>query len=90
MIRGLEKRGNSQVQLHAARSGTLLLNKKLEVADKSEPEVKATSKKEKSTLDTILSSSVTRQIGRTAANIITRSLLGALGVSSTKKKSSWF
>jgi DNA helicase HerA-like ATPase len=67
-----------------------LLNKKLEVADKAEPEVKATSKKEKSTLDTILSSSVTRQIGRTAANIITRSLLGALGVSSTKKKSSWF
>ncbi|MFN4086174.1 MAG: helicase HerA-like domain-containing protein [Spirosomataceae bacterium] len=49
---------------------------------------------EKSTLETILSSSVTRQIGRTAAQIITRSLLGALGVSSSnsrkKKSSSWF
>ena len=67
-----------------------LLNKKLEIADQSEPEEKASTKKEKSTLETILSSSVTRQIGRTAANIITRSLLGALGVSSTRKKTSWF
>ncbi len=48
---------------------------------------------EKSTMEKILDSSVTRQIGRTAANLITRSLLGALGLggrSSTKKKTSWF
>jgi hypothetical protein len=38
--------------------------------------------------------SVTRQIGRTAANVITRSLLGALGLggksSTRRKKNSWF
>nr|WP_308199278.1 hypothetical protein [Chitinophaga sedimenti] len=41
----------------------------------------------------MLTSSAARQAGRTAANIITRSLLGALGLggrSSSKKKSSWF
>ncbi|HRE50044.1 MAG TPA: DUF853 family protein [Flavitalea sp.] len=53
----------------------------------------ASRKAEKSTAEKILDNSVTRQIGRTAANIITRSLLGALGLGakrSTKKKSSWF
>jgi DNA helicase HerA-like ATPase len=45
-------------------------------------------KKEKSTLETILGSSAARQAGRTAANMLTRSLLGALGVNSRKKK--WF
>jgi hypothetical protein len=50
-------------------------------------------KKEKSTLETILDSSVTRQVGRTAANVITRTLLGALGLggrSTSRKKSGWF
>jgi uncharacterized protein len=55
---------------------------------------KASGKREKSTLEKVLDSSVTRQIGRTAANVITRSLLGALGLggrsSSRKKSSSWF
>jgi DNA helicase HerA-like ATPase len=67
-----------------------ILNKKLSTADESEePEAAPKGKQEKSTLETILSSSVTRQIGRTAASIITRSLLGALGMSG-KKKTSWF
>ncbi|MBJ7429674.1 MAG: DUF853 family protein, partial [Bacteroidia bacterium] len=54
-------------------------------------EVKA-NKNEKSTLEQILSSPITKQVGRTAAQIITRSLLGALGLGgkSTKKSSSWF
>jgi uncharacterized protein len=51
-------------------------------------------KQEKSTIEKVLDNSVTRQIGRTAANVITRSLLGALGLggksSSKKKSSSWF
>ncbi len=71
-----------------------MLNKKIDaVASSDKTEEKPSGKVEKTTLDTILSSSVTRQIGRTAANIITRSLLGALGISSTtsrKKKTSWF
>lgn len=50
------------------------------------------SRREKSTAEKILDSSVTRQIGRTAANIITRSLLGALGLGSRSKSKSksWF
>ncbi len=45
-------------------------------------------RKEKSTMETILGSSAARQVGRTAANLLTRTLLGALGVSTRKKK--WF
>ncbi len=45
-------------------------------------------KKVKSTMETILGSSAARQMGRTAANLLTRTLLGALGVSTRKKN--WF
>jgi hypothetical protein len=72
-----------------------MLNQKL--ANAAEPEEKpaeksASKKQEKSTLDTILSSSVTKQVGRTAASIITRGLLGILGLGgkTTRRKSSWF
>lgn len=73
-----------------------MLTQKLANAASSEEEKEeakpASKKAEKSTLDTILSSSVTRQVGRTAANIITRTLLGVLGLGgkTTKRKSSWF
>jgi hypothetical protein len=56
-------------------------------------EAKTESKKEeKSTLDKILNSSVTRQVGRTAASLITRTLLGVLGLggSTTRRKKTWF
>jgi uncharacterized protein len=67
-----------------------ILSKKLEDASEQAEEGELpTEKKGKSTLETILSSPVTKQIGRTAANIITRSLLGALGMG-TRKKSGWF
>lgn len=64
---------------------------KTEAAEQEKPR-KGAAKPEKSTLEKVLDSSVTRQVGRTAANIITRSLLGALGLGgrSSKKKSSWF
>lgn len=81
----------------------ILTAKLEEAAQKSEEEKaakeadkpsKASKKEEKSTLEKVLDSSVTKQIGRTAASIITRSLLGALGLggksSSRKKSSSWF
>ncbi|MET0394187.1 MAG: helicase HerA-like domain-containing protein, partial [Chitinophagaceae bacterium] len=86
-----------------AESAYEILNAKLEEAaqkaaeekEEKEEKKKATSmKKEKSTVEKVLDNSVTRQIGRTAANVITRSLLGALGLggrsSSKKKSSSWF
>ncbi len=49
--------------------------------------------KEKGTLETILTNPTTRQIGRTAASILTRTLLGALGLGGTtrrRRKSGWF
>ena len=75
-----------------------ILTAKMEEAANRTAETAASSsssskKEEKSTVEKILDSSVTRQIGRTAANIITRSLLGALGLggrSSARKKTSWF
>lgn len=84
-----------------AESAYEILNAKLEeAAAKSEERIeekKATTRKPgKSTVEKVLDNSVTRQIGRTAANVITRSLLGALGLggrSSTRKRrssNSWF
>lgn len=82
-----------------------ILNAKIEeAAARTEAEAEAkeeakaaqkTRKAEKSTVEKVLDNSVTRQIGRTAANVITRSLLGALGLggrSSTRrrKNTSWF
>lgn len=76
-----------------------ILNAKMEeAAAKSEDmagKKKSSPGPEKSAMEKILDNSVTRQIGRTAANVITRSLLGALGLggrSSTRKRknTSWF
>jgi hypothetical protein len=68
-----------------------MLNEKLlEAAEKSEetkPAAKtATKKEEKSTLEQMLDNSVVRQVGRTAAGIITRSLLGALGLGGRSRR----
>jgi len=48
-------------------------------------------KEEKSVLEEMLDSSAARQVGRTAASVITRTLLGALGLGgrSSRKKSLW-
>lgn len=85
-----------------AESAYEILNAKLEEAAERTAEEKAAKeekkasggggRKEKSTIEKVLDNSVTRQIGRTAANVITRSLLGALGLGgkSRKKSSSWF
>ncbi|MGX5818606.1 helicase HerA-like domain-containing protein [Chitinophaga lutea] len=76
-----------------------ILNAKLEEAaarsleaEEAAPK-KGRQKEEKGLLETMLTSSAARQAGRTAASVITRSLLGALGLGgrSTKKKgTSWF
>ena len=52
-------------------------------------------RQEKSTMEKVLSSPTTKQIGRTAAAILTRGLLGVLGVKATtrrrtRKKTGWF
>ena len=95
----IAKKYNQDLDSHSAYE---MLHQRLEKAKMPEPnaneaetenEVKKSTRQEKSTLDEILSSPVTKQVARTAANVITRSLLGALGLSGnsrTKKKSSLF
>lgn len=95
----IAKKYNQDLDSHSAYE---MLHQRLEKAKMPEPnaneaetenEVKKSTRQEKSTLDEILSSPVTKQVARTAANVITRSLLGALGLSGasrSKKKSSWF
>lgn len=82
-----------------AESAYEILNAKMEEAaaksDQKESEKKTSKRPEKTVVEQVLDNSVTRQIGRTAASVITRSLLGALGLggrSSTRrrKSSSWF
>lgn len=67
---------------------------KEEEAEASTPTKRGRPKQEKSMVQEILGSSAARQVGRTAATLITRSLLGALGISTTRrrtsKKTSWF
>lgn len=76
------------------RSAYEILNEKLEGASASEDEneTKSSKTKEKGTLETILNNPTARQVGRTAASILTRTLLGVLGLGgkTRRKKSSWF
>ena len=74
-----------------------MLTEKLEVAaakTKQEPGSGPTaSSKRPVKEETIFDNPILKQAGRTAASIITRSLLGALGVSSSvrrRRSSSWF
>lgn len=59
-------------------------------AEASSNKTSGSQKKEKGFLEEVLDSSAARQVGRTAASVITRSLLGALGLGGRSKKSSWF
>jgi hypothetical protein len=91
----LSKKYNREID---ERSAYEILSEKLNKAvEKEEEESEETVERksgprEKSTLEEILSSPVTKQVARTATQVLTRTLLGALGVSSSsrKKKSSWF
>ena len=83
-----------------------ILEEKMETIRDAEEEIEAEEQKrpprksrrrEKSTLEQVLNSPTTRQIGRTVARELTRGLLGALGVSTTRrrsrsrrKKTNWF
>ena len=72
----------------------ILTAKLAEAEQQTAEKVKSkSSKPEPSMIDKVLDNPVSRQVQRTAASIITRSLLGALGLggrSSSKKKTSWF
>lgn len=85
---------NKYAQTVDSQSAYEILNAKLDQAATNTAATGSSGGKaqEKSTMEKILDSSVTRQIGRTAASIITRSLLGALGLGgkSSSKKTGWF
>ncbi|MGN7719137.1 helicase HerA-like domain-containing protein [Chitinophaga sp. 22620] len=90
----LVKKYNTEIDTESAYE---ILNAKLEEAaertkaEEEAPAKKSRAKEEKGLLETIMTSSAARQAGRTAANVITRSLLGALGLGGrSKKKTSWF
>jgi hypothetical protein len=79
-----------------SQSAYEILNSKLDeaaertaVAEEKRPAGRP-AKAEKSTVEEVLESPITRQIGRTAASIITRSLLGALGLGGRSRKRSIF
>ena len=84
----LVKKYNEDIDRQSAYE--ILSTKMEKAAEENDDSAKSTgrAKYEKSTMETILGSSAARQMGRTAANLITRSLLGALGVSTRKKN--WF
>lgn len=77
------------------KSAYEILEEKLKAAKELEPEVKSKRKEEedKSVLEQLGDNTVVKSMMRTAGNMIVRSLLGSLGVSTStrkKKKSSWF
>jgi uncharacterized protein len=68
-----------------------ILTAKLEEAAKKTEEEKPATNTTVEKVESFLDNPIVKQVGRTAASIITRSLLGALGLGgrSTKKKSLW-
>ena len=77
------------------KSAYEILNEKLDVAAHRNAEEKSTSAASKKATkeESIFDNPIVKQVERTAATVITRSLLGALGVSNStrrRKSSSWF
>jgi len=70
------------------------IERREEKEEKAEARKKARSKRKKgkSTFEKVVSNTTTRQIGRTIARELTRGLLGALGIKTSKRrrKNSWF
>lgn len=80
-------------QVIDSQSAYEILTAKLEEAEAKPPVAPSrAARPEKTMTEKVLESPVTRQIGRTAASIITRSLLGALGMGGRRssKSKSWF
>jgi len=79
-------------------SAAEILTKKIEEAIQNEEQVETRSdtssrRQEKSTIEKMMNSSVTRQVGRTVARELTRGLLGMFGIKTStprRKKTGWF
>jgi hypothetical protein len=86
---------NKYSQVIDSKSAYEMLNEKLDVAASRTAEEKTTTgtSKKAAKEESIFDNPIVKQVERTAASVLTRSLLGALGVSSSrsrKKSSSWF
>lgn len=71
------------------------VQRKLQEQTQDAPAPRASGRPEKSTFEKVMDSQVTKQIGRTVAQTLTRGLLGVLGIKtstsrSTTKKNSWW
>jgi hypothetical protein len=82
-------------QVIDSESAYEILTAKLQDAANKTAQTQPKGKDEKSTIEKILDSGAARQVERTAASVITRSLLGALGLggrssSRAKKTTGWF
>lgn len=71
------------------------VQRKLQEQQQEVPTTRASSRPEKSTFEKVMDSQVTKQIGRTVAQTLTRGLLGVLGIKttasrSTTRKNSWW
>ncbi|MEO8582961.1 MAG: helicase HerA-like domain-containing protein [Flavitalea sp.] len=80
---------NKYDQVIDSQSAYEILNAKLEDAA-NRPATTVAGKPEKSTLEKILESPIARQAERTAGAMITRTLLGALGLGGRSSKKGWF
>lgn len=87
---GLTNKYNRVVDTKSAHE---ILTEKMEAAKQMEPEVKTRrQEEEKSVIEQLGENTVVKSMLRTAGNMIVRSLLGSMGVSTTtrRKQKSWF
>lgn len=87
---GLTNKYNRIVDTKSAHE---ILTEKMEAAKQMEPEVKTRrQEEEKSVIEQLGENTVVKSMLRTAGNMIVRSLLGSMGVSTTtrRKQKSWF
>ncbi len=77
-------------KIEEARQEEILIQRR-EQHEKAMKSSSRSRRREKSTLEKVMSSTITRQIGRTIARELTRGLLGVLGIKRRRRrKSSWF
>jgi hypothetical protein len=85
------KIAHKYAQVIDSESAYEILTAKLEEAAKKTEEAEPTTNTTVQKVESFLDNPIVKQVGRTAASIITRSLLGALGLGgrSSKKTSLW-
>ena len=84
---------NEKIKIFQAEEHQEKLKKQQAKASKTSRSSRSRSRSQKSTVEKVLDSTVTRQIGRTVARELTRGILGIFGIKTTRsrrKKTGWF